>query len=198
MEEQLDVIDKQDRVIGQATRSMIHAKGLWHRGVHVFVFTPTGDLIIQQRSAKRKQYALLWDCSVSEHVKARETYHQAAQRGLQEELGLHDLALSPRVRFRLNYGPGDNEISVLFTATADFACVRFDPIEIARVDTLPIKELLDWAKRDETELCYWFVQLLRWYAGGKSDIIPLQTDFQRWGEAASCPARGERVRREGD
>ena len=176
-EEIFDINDNNDNVIGQAARSLVHAQGWWHRGVHIFLFTPDGKLLVQQRSADRKQYASLWDCSVSEHVKAGEDYVSAAQRGLWEELGLRDVTLTPRIRFRLNYGPNDNEISVLFAGTADPALIRFDPVEIARVDTLSMPELLDRAKRDDTNLCYWFIQLLKWYAGGESDLTPLQTDF---------------------
>lgn len=177
-EEIFDIVDNNDNVIGQAARSAVHAQGLWHRGAHIFLFTPDGKLIVQQRSADRKQYASLWDCSVSEHVKAGEDYVTAAQRGLWEELGLRDVTLTPRIRFRLNYGPNDNEISLLFTGTADPALVRFDPVEIARVDTLSMTELLDRAGMDDADLCYWFIQLLKWYAGGESDLTPLQTDFR--------------------
>ncbi|RJP54389.1 MAG: NUDIX domain-containing protein [Anaerolineaceae bacterium] len=178
MEEQFDVINEQDEVIGQAARSEVHAQGLWHRGVHIFLFTLNGRMLVQQRSADRKQYASLWDCSVSEHVKAGEDYVTAAQRGLWEELGLRDVTLTPRLRFRLNYGPNDNEISLLFTGTADPARIRFDPVEIARVDTLSMTELLDRAGSDDANLCYWFIQLLKWYTGDESDLIPLQTDFR--------------------
>lgn len=178
MEEQFDVVNEQDEVIGQAARSVVHAQGLWHRGAHIFLFTPDEKLIIQQRTADRKQYASLWDCSVSEHVKAGEDYVTAAQRGLWEELGLRDVTLTPRLRFRLNYGPNDNEISVLFTGTADPARVRFDPVEIARVDASSMPELLDRTGRDDVDLCYWFIQLLKWYAGGESDLTPLQTEFR--------------------
>ena len=178
MEEQFDVINEQDEVIGQAARTLVHAQGLWHRGVHIFLFTPDGKLLVQQRSADRKQYALLWDCSVSEHVKAGEDYVTAAQRGLWEELGLREVTLTPRVRFRLNYGSNDNEISVLFTGTAAPSRVRFDPVEIARVDTLSMPELLERAGRDDADFCYWFIQLLNWYAGGETDLPPLQTDFR--------------------
>jgi 16S rRNA (adenine1518-N6/adenine1519-N6)-dimethyltransferase len=177
-DELFDIVTEDDVVTHQALRSDVHAQGWWHRGVHAFLFTYDGKMLIQKRSADRKQYASLWDCSVSEHVKAGEDYVTAAQRGLWEELGLRGVTLIPRIRFRLNYGPNDNEISVLFTGTVDSASVRFDPVEIALVDYLSVAELLDWAGQDKTDLCYWFIQLLRWYMDGKSDLIPLQTDFR--------------------
>ncbi len=177
-DELFDIVTEDDIVTHQAIRSVAHAQGWWHRGVHIFLFTSDGRMLVQQRSADRKQYASLWDGSVSEHVKAGEDYVTAAQRGLWEELGLRDVTLTPRLRFRLNYGPNDNEISVLFTGTVDPARVQFDSVEIARVDTLSIPELLDRAGRDDADLCYWFIQLLKWYAGGESDLTPLQTDFR--------------------
>jgi isopentenyldiphosphate isomerase len=43
-DEVFDVVDADDGVIGQATRREVHAKGLWHRAVHVLVFAPVdGD-----------------------------------------------------------------------------------------------------------------------------------------------------------
>jgi isopentenyldiphosphate isomerase len=85
-DELLDVVDEADRVTGQAPRSTVHELGLLHRGVHVLLLSPNGDLLVQKRSAQRRQYASLLDCSTSEHVKAGESYEQAAGRGLLEEL----------------------------------------------------------------------------------------------------------------
>ena len=39
-EEIYDLVDIDDRVIGQATRKEIHKKNLLHRSVHIFVFNP--------------------------------------------------------------------------------------------------------------------------------------------------------------
>ncbi len=42
-DEVFDVVDASDAVIGQATRREVHAKGLWHRAVHVLVFAPVDE-----------------------------------------------------------------------------------------------------------------------------------------------------------
>ncbi len=52
-EEIFDVVDSEDRVIGQAPRSEVHAKKLLHRAVHIFVFNSRGQLLIHRRSARR-------------------------------------------------------------------------------------------------------------------------------------------------
>ena len=174
-EELLDVIDDSDQVIAQAARADVHARGLPHRGVHVFLFTPEGDLLIQKRSADRSQYASLWDCSVSEHVKAGESYPEAAGRGLREELGLTGISIQALVRFRLVYGPNDNETSVLFKGSVDPAMVHFDPEEIEQFACYPPGKVVELMENGEMPFCGWFVQLMNWYTGGSTEIEVLET-----------------------
>src|SRR5690606_32035914 len=110
-EETLDVVDEQDNIIGKETRKKVHELGLWHRGVHVFLFDTDGNLLIQKRSADRTSNPLRLDGSVSEHVQSGESFHQAAIRGMKEELGLEPIDIKKLAKFRMNYGIHDNEIS---------------------------------------------------------------------------------------
>jgi isopentenyldiphosphate isomerase len=87
-EELLDIVDDNDIVLGREPRSTVHKVGLQHRGVHVFLFTTDGKMLVQKRSADRASSPSMLDCSVSEHVKAGESYREAAIRGMKEELGL--------------------------------------------------------------------------------------------------------------
>jgi isopentenyldiphosphate isomerase len=91
-EEYLDVVDENNRVIGREERGIIHRTGLWHRGVHIFLFTPDRKLLVQERSLQQLSPNLP-DCSVSEHLKAGESYPDAARRGLREELGIAQISL---------------------------------------------------------------------------------------------------------
>ena len=93
-DELFDVIDEEDKVIGQEMRSVVHQRGLWHRGVHVLLFIQDEKLLVQQRSKDRVHSPLALDCSVSEHVKAGEDYFTAAVRGLQEEMGVEGIELN--------------------------------------------------------------------------------------------------------
>jgi len=175
MDELFDIVTEDDIVTHQAMRSVAHAQGLWHRGVHVFLFTADGKMLIQKRSADRKQYPSVWDCSVSEHVKAGEDYHAAVQRGLWEELGLEKVDLRPIVRFRMNYGPNDNEISTLYKNVANPADVRFDPEEIERVDYYSLDELQNIMRDKTLPLSHWFVQMLRWWFAQPSEMEIIET-----------------------
>lgn len=86
-EELLVVVDRQDRVLGAATRRAIHRDGLLHRAVHVLVFNTDGLLLLQQRSATKDTHPLHWEC-VGGHVAPGEDYEQTAQREVVEELGV--------------------------------------------------------------------------------------------------------------
>jgi isopentenyldiphosphate isomerase len=174
-DELLDVVNEQDAVVDQAMRSAIHKRGMWHRGVHVILFTHAGKILIQVRSRERAHYPSLWDCSVSEHVKAGEDYQAAARRGLWEELGLEGVDLRPIVRFRMNYGPNDNEISTLYKGMVDPAEVRFDPVEIERIDYYSLPELQALLQAGNTPFSHWFVQLLHWFLGLPSEMTIIET-----------------------
>lgn len=169
-DELLDIVDNNDKVIGQELRSIIHQCGLQHRGAHILLFTQDGKLLVQKRSRDRASYPSAWDCSVSEHVKSGESYLEAAMRGAKEEMGVEGVTLKPLVRFRMNYGPNDNEISALFKGTVDPTAVRFDPLEVESVEYFDIPDLAKKMQEDSEKFCVWFVQIMNWYLDKPSEL----------------------------
>jgi isopentenyl-diphosphate Delta-isomerase len=89
-QEQLEVFDSSNRLIGQVSRGMIHRLGLRHRAVHIFVFNQTGRLYLQLRHQQKDQYPGHWDTSAAGHVSPGERYAAAAARELAEELGVKE------------------------------------------------------------------------------------------------------------
>lgn len=163
--EYLDVVNEDNQVIGQARRRAIHASGRWHRGVHLFLFTPGGKLLVQKRGHAQDTYPGALDCSVSEHLKVGETYQAAAMRGLREELGLEAVELTRLLQFKMNYGPGDNMINELYEGTLEGAPPRIDRHEIAQIAYYTLPEMEEMMTAGELPFSSWFVQLLRWYTG---------------------------------
>jgi len=88
-DELFDVVDKHDRVIGQATRAEVHRRKLWHRAVHAWVFNAAGQIFLQKRSMRKDMAPGRWDSSCSGHLDAGESYDAAILRELREEIGLH-------------------------------------------------------------------------------------------------------------
>src|SRR5476651_1980015 len=87
-EEIFDIVNERDEVVGQNTRREVHARGLWHRAVHVLVFNARGEVFLQKRSLKKDIAAGKWDSSASGHLDTGETYDACAVREVREELGL--------------------------------------------------------------------------------------------------------------
>jgi isopentenyl-diphosphate delta-isomerase len=164
-DELLDIVNDKDIVTGQEMRSTVHQLGLQHRGVHVFLFTQDGKMLVQKRSADRAASPSALDCSVSEHVKAGESYLNAATRGMKEEMGVDEIEVKPLVKFRMNYGVNDNEISSLYEGLVDPEKVRFDPVEIEEINYYSLDELQKMIKEGKVNFCGWFVELLNWYLG---------------------------------
>lgn len=86
--ERFPVVDKEDRVLGDAPRSEVHGNNLRHRAVHILIFNEKGELFLQKRSRSKDRHPLLWDSSAAGHVDAGEDYDTAAERELREELGV--------------------------------------------------------------------------------------------------------------
>jgi isopentenyldiphosphate isomerase len=164
-DELLDVVNDEDLVVSQEMRSVVHQLGLQHRGVHVFLGTADGQLLVQQRGRNQAAFPLTLDCSVSEHVKAGENYQQAAHRGLIEELGLQGVRIIPLVKFKMVYGPNDFEVCMLYEGRVNPALVRFNSQEVDRVASYRLEELVTEIERGEIAFSGWFVQLLYWYLG---------------------------------
>jgi isopentenyl-diphosphate Delta-isomerase len=169
-EELLDIVDDNDIVLGREPRSTVHKVGLQHRGVHVFLFTTDGKMLVQKRSADRASSPSMLDCSVSEHVKAGESYREAAIRGMKEELGLEGGEIERLTKFRMNYGVNDNEISELFQGIVEPGDVKFDPIEIETIAYLGMDELKRMLRDGNIKFCAWFVELLNLYLNGKGKM----------------------------
>jgi len=174
-DELLDVVNDDDEIIAQEMRSVVHRRGLLHRGVHVFLLTPEDRLLVQQRGRHQETSPLALDCSVSEHVKAGEDYRQAADRGLAEELGIQAARIRALVKFMMSYGPNDNEICQLYEGRVDPALVRFDPREVEGIATYRLDELEALIGNGKEKISGWFVQLISWYLGKPSGMKVLRT-----------------------
>ena len=170
MDELLDIVNNEDIVTGREMRSTVHQLGLQHRGVHVFLFTRDGKMLIQKRSADRAASPSALDCSVSEHVKAGESYLDAAMRGMKEEMGVTGIEINPLVTFRMNYGLNDNEISRLYEGIVEPEKVKFGPVEIEEIGYYSIDELQTMMSDENIKFCSWFVQILNWHLGKTTEM----------------------------
>ena len=89
MEEQIDILDSDGKPLGYSRgRSEVHAKGLWHRTVHIWAFDKNGRVLFQLRSKHKENNPNLLDTSCAGHIGAGDDSLNAGLRELREEMGI--------------------------------------------------------------------------------------------------------------
>lgn len=166
MAELFETFDDRGRPMGLVPREQVHARGLWHRAAHVFLFDARGALYVQRRAAGKDLYPNLWDFSVGEHLTPGETFLEGALRGLSEELGVAGVALTPiddvhRATFHIpELGVVDRELQQTFRGAHD-GDIDPDPVEVAAVEAVPLPALAAWIGDSPDEFTPWFSRALR-------------------------------------
>lgn len=135
----LDVLDDRGRVVATLPRDEVHARGLLHRCVHVFVLDPRGRLWLQRRAPDRELWPGLWTSTASGHVDAGEGEEQAARRELREEMGL-EAPLRRVAEFR-HRDAREHEVAGLWVGSSE-AAPRPGP-EVMEVQALARAELAE-------------------------------------------------------
>ena len=97
----------------QIARGMRQPEGTYRLVAHVCVFNSRGEMLIQQRQPFKSGWSNLWDISAGGSVVAGETSAQAAQRELDEELGLLAPLEDKRPRLTVNFRGGFDDIFIL-------------------------------------------------------------------------------------
>jgi isopentenyldiphosphate isomerase len=91
-EEYLDVFDENNQPTGVALpRGQVHAEGLWHRTVHIYLFRQRIEgleFLLHLRSMKKESAPGCWDTRFGGHVKAGQTMEEGVRDELVEEIGL--------------------------------------------------------------------------------------------------------------
>lgn len=109
-DELLDVVDKNDSVIGTMRRSDVYNQGLKNfRVINVFVINSNGELWIPRRAADKRIFPFCLDMGVGGHVESGETYEEALKRETQEELNI-DITKA-QVSYLGHLTPHDDDMS---------------------------------------------------------------------------------------
>ncbi|UPM53086.1 NUDIX hydrolase [Gottfriedia acidiceleris] len=89
-EELLKVFDESGNHIGEASRSEVHEKGLWHETFHCWLISIVknqASIYFQIRSHQKKDYPNLFDITAAGHLLSTETVEDGL-REVKEELGI--------------------------------------------------------------------------------------------------------------
>ncbi|HSX00202.1 MAG TPA: NUDIX domain-containing protein [Patescibacteria group bacterium] len=86
---QYEVLDNAGHKTGRLlSREAVHTQELWHEVVNIWILNDKGEVLLQLRAPEVELCPNVWDVAVGTHVHPGEDPVAAAQRGLQQELGL--------------------------------------------------------------------------------------------------------------
>lgn len=104
-DEQVLIVDRENRPIGVAPRWEMRAGGLPHRAAYILVFNGAGELHVQRRTMTKDVYPGLLDPAAGGVVLAGESYEESAERELAEEMGIRGVALAAGFDFWFDEPP---------------------------------------------------------------------------------------------
>ena len=124
MEEQVVLVSEKDEILGVMDKMQAHENGILHRAFSVFLFNDKGEMLLQKRAADKYHSPNQWTNAVCSHPRMGETYMEAAQRRLKEELGI-ETPLTYRFNFLYKADVGQNlwehELDHVFTGNFEGA-----------------------------------------------------------------------------
>lgn len=146
MEEEVLIVDEHNNAIGSAPRSVMRSENLPHRATYCLVFNSDGRLFIQKRTATKDIYPSHWDICAGGVVLKDESYEEAAQRELSEELGVSGVELE----FLFDFFFKDETNSVWGRA---FKCIHNGPFVLQKEEVekgmfISIEDLFEMIKRE--------------------------------------------------
>ena len=146
-EEWVDLIDRDNRVIGRTSRREVRQKNLLHRGVGIICLNSGGEVYVHRRTDTKDVFPGLHDMFVGGVVSSGETYETSARREVAEELGI--VGPEPVYLFRHLYeGPRNASWIQVYSVTWDGPIVH-QPEEVAWGRWLPLDQLDDWIDEHE-------------------------------------------------
>ncbi len=160
MSEELEYFDRYGFLKGRETRSVIHNRGAWHKGVHVWVFNPGGKIFLKQRAQGKDTYPGYWE-DVGEHLKPGEEFEEGARRGLREELGIENIALEKMASAKMCYPETNCELIELWKCVYN-GKIRENSEESSGGKFFSIEEVQEMLKERE-KLTPWFKELFYWH-----------------------------------
>ncbi|WVZ66270.1 hypothetical protein U9M48_015514 [Paspalum notatum var. saurae] len=167
-EEECILVDEQDNVVGHESKYNCHLleKNLLHRAFSVFLFNSKHELLLQQRSATKITFPLVWSNTCCSHPLFRESeliqenslgVRNAAQRKLLDELGIpaEDVPLDQfipigRMLYEAAYDEkwGEHEITHFLFIVRDVE-LHPNPDEVADVKYVNREELKELVRKSE-------------------------------------------------
>ena len=165
MEEQVVLVSEKDEILGVMDKMQAHENGILHRAFSVFLFNDKGEMLLQKRAAGKYHSPNQWTNAVCSHPRLDETYLEAAERRLKEELGI-EMPLTYRFNFLYKADVGQNlwehELDHVFTGYFEGA-FNLNQDEVSEVRYISIDDIDKEMSANPENFTEWFKIILKEY-----------------------------------
>ena len=165
MEEQVVLVSEKDEILGVMDKMQAHENGILHSAFSVFLFNDKGEMLLQKRAAGKYHSPNQWTNAVCSHPRLDETYLEAAERRLNEELGI-ETPLTYRFNFLYKADVGQNlwehELDHVFTGYFEGA-FNLNQDEVSEVRYISIDDLDKEMSANPENFTEWFKIILKEY-----------------------------------
>ena len=179
------VVNAADEELGHEEKLQAHRRPVLHRAFSVFVLDDRGAMLLQRRAAGKYHSAGLWSNACCGHPRPGESVLAAAERRLQEEMGIAcPLLPAGTVAYSVEVGDGLREdefnhvLVGLFTGDA-----RPDPAEVCGVQWITADALQAACDREPRAFTPWFGVVLgrvrEWLRGDPAAVSSAVRDAWR-------------------
>jgi isopentenyl-diphosphate Delta-isomerase len=163
--EQVILVDEQNRVLGSMPKAGVHGPTTpLHRGFSLFVLRSSDQhVLLQQRSAKKRTWPLIWSNSCCGHPGPDESTVAAARRRLKFELGLVPILLEEVAPYRYCFtrdGTMENEICPILVGVVEGEPV-INPDEVQAVRWMDWKGFLEMIETNLSDFSEWCIEEAR-------------------------------------
>lgn len=182
MNDNIILVDQQDREIGFSEKMEAHRKGKLHRAFSIFVFDwNTKRMLLQKRAYGKYHSGGLWTNACCSHPRQDESMNDCLNTRINEELGLHthfhvvnpsecdslvhgsDVIYScGKFSYFASFGEvSENEIDHVFLYSpvkegTDLSAVSLNTQEVEELKWISIEELKQWMDCSPESFTAWF------------------------------------------
>jgi isopentenyl-diphosphate delta-isomerase len=173
MEEQVVLVTEKDEVLGLMNKQEAHEKGVLHRAFSVFLFNDEGEMLLQKRAAGKYHSPSCWTNAVCSHPRKEETYLEAANRRLKEELGINtEIQEKFHFIYKANVGQGlwEHELDFVFTGIYNGKFL-LNTEEVEETRYISIENLILELKNNPESFTEWFKIILQEYLHEVNTVV---------------------------
>ena len=159
--EELILVDVDDNEIGYRSKADCHdGSGILHRAFSLFLFNEDGELLLQQRAARKRLWPGFWSNSCCSHPRRGESMVIATMRRLRDELNITaELEFVYHFCYQAKFGEAgsENELCHVFLGKVDGEVSPNDS-EIESIRFIPAGDLSQELAKHPQRFTPWFKQ----------------------------------------